>query len=456
MPSPLATVSYVNLGCAKNQVDLERMLALLEEAGYRVTADPREAQLLIINSCGFLESAVSESIDAVLEAQDYRAGGLRAVLLTGCMAERYRGELRENLPELDGALGVGGWDHIVEAAGAVLAGEKYTYFPRKDACPMGGARHLLSPAYSAYLKIAEGCNNACSYCAIPAIRGAYRSRPLDELLSEARALERTGARELILVAQDISRYGEDLGDRPRLPDLLRGILAQTGIPWIRLLYCYPERVSDELISVMAENPRILPYIDLPIQHISDRVLSKMRRRGGSAAIRSAIARLRAAIPNIAIRSTAICGFPGESESEHRELLDFLFEARFARFGVFPYSREEGTPAAALPGQIPEEEKVRRAGELMEAQREISRASLATRVGSTETVLLEGYREEEGVFVARTAADAPQVDGCLTLPGDCLPRGTAPGTLLSVRVTASSDYDLEGLPAGESPAAPPSP
>ena len=438
-------IGFVSLGCPKNQVDLERMLALVEKAGFQITGEEIDADVIVVNTCAFIDSAIRESIDSILDLgylKEHRS--LRGVIVTGCLAERYKEELQKELPEADAVLGVGGWNEIVNAIEAVLAGEKYTCFPEKNLCPMEGERLLVSPPYTAYMKIAEGCDNCCSYCTIPKIRGRYRSREMELLLEEAKILERSGTKELILVAQDVTKYGTDLYGKSALPALLRRLTEETEIPWIRILYCYPEEITDELIAVMGSNPRILPYIDLPIQHISDAVLERMNRRGGSGAIRDAIRRLREGVPSIVIRSTAIAGFPGETVAAHTELCRFLKEAKFERFGVFPYSREEGTPAASLPRQISEEKKAQRAEQLMDVQREISAAWLATRVGKTETVLVEGYDPAAETWYGRTAADAPEIDGKLYIPGKkSVPKGTKPGDFLTVRVTESMDYDLLG-------------
>lgn len=342
-------IGFVSLGCPKNQTDTERMLHWLADAGYTITPDETEADVVVLNTCAFIESAKQESIDNILDIawlKEHRS--LRGIVVTGCLAERYREELRKELPEVDAVLGKGSMHEIVAAVEAVLSGKTYEAYGDKEAAPLGGDRILIDAPHTVYMKISEGCDHRCTYCAIPDICGRFRSRPMEELVEEAKGLSLLGAKELILVAQDTTRYGEDLYGRSKLPELIRAITDATEIPWIRLLYCYPEAISDALIAEIRDNPRVVKYLDMPIQHVSDPVLKHMNRRGGSAAIRSALTRLRQEIPQITLRTTVICGFPGETDADFATLMQFLQEAKFQRLGAFPYSREEGTPAYDFP------------------------------------------------------------------------------------------------------------
>ena len=342
-------VGFVSLGCPKNQLDTEVMLHEVASAGYEVTPEETEADVVIINTCGFIESAKKESIDNILDIAWLKKNRtLKAIIVTGCLAERYRESILEELPEVDAVLGVGSIHNIVEAIEAVTVNKKkgskrkYTSFEDKETVRLGGDRILTTPEYTAYLKIAEGCDNRCAYCAIPAIRGKFRSRPMEDIVEEAKQLEALGVRELNIVAQDITRYGLDLYGEYSLAKLLRAITDATKIPWVRLLYCYPDKITDELVAEIRDNDRILKYIDLPIQHISDRMLKAMNRHGDGAMVRSVIKKLRAEIPGIVIRTTFIVGFPGETEEDFVELCEFVKEAKFEHLGVFPYSREEDT------------------------------------------------------------------------------------------------------------------
>ncbi|MBQ9116731.1 MAG: 30S ribosomal protein S12 methylthiotransferase RimO, partial [Clostridia bacterium] len=365
-------VGFVSLGCPKNLVDTEVMLKRLADSGYDITADDTEADVIIINTCAFIESAKQEAIDNILDVAWLKKNRkLKGIVVTGCLAERYREEVMDEMPEIDALLGVGSIDRIAEAVESVANGKKFVALDDKNTSPLGGERIVTTPEYTAYLKIAEGCDNRCTYCAIPDIRGKFRSREMDDIVNEAKELEELGAKELILVAQDTTRYGEDLYGKYSLVELIQRITAETEIPWIRLLYCYPDKITDELCEELKNNSRLLPYIDMPIQHINDRVLKKMNRKGGSAAIRTAIEKLRAAVPDITLRTTVICGFPGETEEEFEELCAFIKEAKFDKLGAFPYSQEDGTPAAGFDGQIEEQVKQDRADIVMATQAEIS-------------------------------------------------------------------------------------
>lgn len=437
----MTKIGFISLGCSKNQVDTEVMLKTLSDAGYTIVSDETEADIVVVNTCGFIESAKRESIDNILDVawlKEHKS--LRAIIVTGCMAERYRTQIFEEMPEVDAVLGVGSLAHIVDAVKAVDRGEKYQSFENKETSPLGGGRILTTPAYSVYLKIAEGCDNRCTYCAIPLIRGRFRSRPIEDLVEEAKRLEAGGAKELNLIAQDTSRYGLDLYGEYRLADLVREICRATSIPWIRLLYCYPDKITDDLIAEMRDNPRLLPYMDIPIQHINDRILTAMNRHGNAALVRSTVAKLRREIPGVTLRTTAIVGFPGETREEFEELCAYLGEARFDRFGAFPYSREEDTPAASFPDQIDEQEKQDRYDLLMQTQLPISEKLQREKIGTEQIVLCEGYDRVASTHFGRSAADAPDVDGKVFFSSK---KRVPPGTFVRVRITDAMDYDLVG-------------
>ncbi|MBQ2999787.1 MAG: 30S ribosomal protein S12 methylthiotransferase RimO [Clostridia bacterium] len=440
-------VGFVSLGCPKNQLDTEVMLHEVATAGYEITPEETEADVVIINTCGFIESAKKEAIENILDIAWLKKNHhLRAIVVTGCLAERYRESILEEFPEVDAVLGVGSIHHIVEAIEAVTVKKKkgshrkYTSFEDKNEVRLGGDRILTTPEYTAYLKIAEGCDNRCAYCAIPAIRGKFRSRPIEDLVAEAKQLEALGVRELNIVAQDTTRYGLDLYGEYRLASLLRRISEETEIPWIRILYCYPDKVTDELIAEMRDNPKILKYIDLPIQHISDRMLSAMNRHGDGAMIRGVIEKLRREIPEIVIRTTFIVGFPGETEEDFEELCEFVRATKFERAGVFPYSREEDTPAYDLPDQIDEQVKQDRADLLMREQLEINEARNETKIGKTITVLCEDYDPVSEMHFGRSAEDAPEIDGKVYFRSE---KRIAPGSFLQVKIREVLDYDLMG-------------
>lgn len=437
----MTKIGFISLGCSKNQVDTEVMLKSLADAGYTLVSDETEADIVVINTCGFIESAKKESIDNILDVawlKEHRS--LRAIIVTGCMAERYREQIFTELPEVDALLGVGSLSRIVDAVRAVEAGERFSAFADKETAPLGGERILTTPAYTAYLKIAEGCDNRCTYCAIPLIRGRLRSRPIEDLVAEAVDLEARGVKELNLIAQDTSRYGLDLYGSYRLADLVRAICAATSIPWIRLLYCYPDKITDDLIAEMRDNPRLLPYMDIPIQHINDRILAAMNRHGNGALVRETVARLRREIPGITLRTTAMVGFPGETQEAFEELCAYLREARFDRFGAFTYSPEEDTPAATFPGRIDEQEKQDRYDILMQTQLPISESLQREKVGTEVIVLCEGYDRVASTHFGRSAADAPDVDGKVYFSSKTR---VPPGRFVRVRLTEAMDYDLIG-------------
>ena len=441
-------IGFVSLGCPKNQLDTEVMLYEILQAGYEITPEDIEADVIIVNTCAFIESAKKEAIDNILDvAWLKKHRNLRAIIVTGCLAERYGEEILKELPEVDAVLGVGSIHRIVEAIKAVTEkkikkGEPAFY--AHDDCntvALGGDRVITTPDYAAYIKIAEGCDNRCAYCAIPSIRGKFRSRPMEDIVAEAKMLESLGVRELTVVAQDITRYGMDLYGKYALAELLHKITEATTIPWIRLLYCYPDKITDELIAEMRDNPRILKYIDLPLQHISDRVLSAMNRHGDGKMIREVLSKLRREIPGIVIRTTFIVGFPGEREEDFEELCEFVKEQRFDHAGVFPYSREEGTAAYDLPDQIDEQVKQDRMDILMREQMEINEELNREKIGTVVDVICEDYDPVAEVHFGRSAADAPEIDGKVYFKSDAR---IAPGTFLKVKVRRVVDYDLYGF------------
>ena len=440
-------VGFVSLGCPKNQLDTEVMLHEVANAGYEITPEETEADVVIINTCGFIESAKQESIESILDIAWLKKNHkLKAIVVTGCLAERYRESILEELPEVDAVLGVGSIHNIVEAVEAVTVKKKkgskrkYTSFEDKETVRLGGDRILTTPEYMAYLKIAEGCDNRCAYCAIPSIRGKFRSRTFEDVVAEAKQLEALGVRELCIVAQDITRYGLDLYGEYKLAELLRRITEATSIPWIRLLYCYPDKVTDELIAEIRDNPRILKYIDLPLQHVSDRMLKAMNRHGDGKTVREVVAKLRREIPDIVIRTTFIVGFPGETEEDFCELCEFVKEARFDRAGVFTYSREEDTAAYDMPDQIDEQVKLDRMDLLMREQLEINEENNRRMIGKTVTVLCEDYDPVGEIHFGRSAADAPEIDGKVYFRSD---RRIAAGSFVKVKIREVVDYDLIG-------------
>ena len=434
-------IGFVSLGCPKNQLDAEVMLHELVTAGYQITADETEADVVIINTCGFIESAKKEAIDNILDIAWLKENrSLRGLIVTGCLAERYRNDILDEFPEVDAVLGVGSIHNIVEAVGKVLDGEKYTSFEDKNCVRLGGDRVLTTPEYAAYLKIAEGCDNRCTYCAIPSIRGKFRSRPMEDIIAEAKDLDSLGCKELTLVAQDTTRYGQDLYGEYKLAELLHKLSEETNIPWFRILYCYPDKITDELIAEMRDNDRVCKYIDLPMQHIADGVLKKMNRHGGSAVIRDAVARLRENIPGVVIRTTFIVGFPGETDEDFTQLCEFVNEQRFEHVGVFTYSREEGTPAYRME-QIDEQIKLDRFDIIMRDQLVINGEYNDKKIGTTLKVLCEGYDPISETYYGRSYADAPEIDGKVYFTGA---KGILPGTFVDVEIREALEYDLCGV------------
>lgn len=438
------TVSIVSLGCAKNLVDSERMLAALKKGGYTLTAEPADADIAIVNTCGFIQSAKEEAIETILEIAELKASGsLKKLVVTGCLAERYREEVSEQFPEADAVIGIGDQAHIAEVLDRITKDQRVTRFAPKCNMPLTGDRLLATQPFFAYLKVAEGCSNGCTYCAIPAIRGKFRSVPMEDVLKEAQTLADSGVKELAVIAQDTTRYGEDLYGVSKLPELLTALCKIDGFRWIRVLYCYPERISDALIDVIAREPKIVKYMDIPIQHCNAEVLKNMRRKCDAEMLRTLFTKLRARVPGITLRTTLLVGFPGETEAQFNELAEFVQEMRFDRMGCFAYSEEENTVAARMPDQVDEAVRQHRADLLMEQQMQISAALNAARVGSETEAVIEGYDAQSGAWLARTAADAPDIDGTLYLPGDPSD-GLAVGQFVRVRITDTmDDYDLTG-------------
>ncbi len=437
----MTKVGFVSLGCSKNLVDTEVMLYNLYSAGFEITPEEEEAEIIVINTCGFIESAKQESIENILDAARLKEWGkCRHIIATGCLVERYREEVMREMPEIDAIVGVGSLSDIAEACRAVMRGEKYSSFRDKETSKLGGDRILTTESHSAYLKVSEGCDNLCTYCAIPLIRGKHRSRPIEDIVAEAKDLESMGVKELNLIAQDTTRYGLDLYGEYSLARLVRAITEGTTIPWIRLLYCYPDKITDELVHELRHNDRLVKYMDIPIQHISDSVLKRMNRHGDREEIESAIKRLRESVPGIVLRTTAMVGFPGESEENFEELCEFIKEARFDRFGAFTFSAEEGTAAAEMDCQIDEQVKQDRYDILMQTQLLISEEQNAEKIGKTLTVLCDGFDAVAEVYYGRSYADAPDVDGKVYFTAK---ERIAPGDFVEVHVTEAMDYDLVG-------------
>lgn len=439
-------IGFVSLGCPKNQLDTEVMLSELVSAGYEITGEEIEADIIIINTCAFIESAKREAIDNIIDIGWLKKNrSLKGIIVTGCLAERYRDSIFEELPEVDAVLGVGSIHDIVSAVEAVASKEKFSSYRDKNCVKLGGDRVLTGPEYKAYIKIAEGCDNRCTYCAIPSIRGKFRSRTAEDIIDEAKQLEALGVKELTVVAQDITRYGKDIYGEYKLAELLHRITEETEIPWIRLLYCYPDKITDELVAEIRDNDRILKYIDLPLQHISDGVLNKMNRHGDGAMIRGVIRKLREEIPDIVIRTTFIVGFPSETDEDFTELCEFVDEARFEHMGVFTYSREEGTPAYDLPGQIDEQIKADRMDIVMRQQMDITAAKNDELVGKTFNVLCEGFDVCTETYYGRSFMHAPDdIDGKIFFSSD---KKLAEGVFVDVKIDYAEDYDLIGHVVG---------
>ena len=432
-------VGFASLGCSKNLLDTEVMLSSLAKAGYEITSEETEADIVIVNTCAFIESAKQESIESILDIAWLKEHGkLRGIVVTGCLAQRYGKQIFEEMPEVDAVLGVGSIADIVKAVDAVAVGEKFSAFGDKEKSPLGGDRIVTTPEYTAYLKVAEGCDNRCTYCAIPLIRGGFRSRPMEDIIAEAKEMEALGVKELNIIAQDTSRYGLDLYGEYKLAELVHRITEETAIPWIRLLYCYPDKITDELIAEIRDNPRVVKYIDLPIQHISDSVLSRMNRHGDRKMIEDTIARLRKAIPDACIRTTVIVGFPGETEADFIELCEFVKNTKFDRLGAFTYSREED-----MPDQTDEQTKQDRYDIIMRTQLEVVDEKNKKMIGKTLKVLCEAYDPVAEIYYGRGYGDAPDIDTKIYFKNKLGKRRIHPGEFVDVKIENTVDYDLIG-------------
>lgn len=434
-------IGFVSLGCSKNLMDTEVMLAHLAEAGYEITPEDTEADIIILNTCGFIQDAKAEAIENILDIAWLKTNAkLKGLIVCGCLVQRYGKDILKQFPEIDAVVSVGSIHDITEAVRAVEGGERYSSLKAPEEAELGGDRIVTTPEHYAYLKIAEGCDNRCTYCAIPDIRGKFRSRPIEELIAEAKDMEKIGAKELVLVAQDTTRYGQDIYGEYCLDKLIRRITEETSIPWIRVLYCYPDKITDGLLKEFKENDRLVKYIDMPIQHISDTVLKRMNRHGGSEVIRSSIKALREACPDITIRSTVIVGFPGETDAHFEELMSFLKETKINKLGAFEYSREDGTPAAAFSGQVSKAKKAERYKAVMMQQDEITDEYNAARVGKVQTVIIEGYDPVSETYYSRGAEDAPEIDGKIYIIGSKKDAFVA-GQFVKVKILSTLDGDL---------------
>lgn len=433
-------VAFVSLGCAKNLVNTEQMMALCRKEGWTVTGEPEGADVAVLNTCGFIEGAKTEAIDNILELAGLKQEGkLGKLLVAGCLTQRYRDEILEELPEIDGILGTGSYTDVVEAVKAVMAGDTPTYFGDIHHTIEDGERLVSTPSYTAYLKIAEGCDNCCAYCIIPRLRGRYRSRSMDSLVAEAKGLADAGVKELIVIAQDITRYGTDWDGKHHLAELLKQ-LCRLDFRWIRLHYLYPDEFDDELIEVIDSQPKIVKYLDIPLQHCNDAILKRMNRRGTKAEILELLDKLRARIPGLVLRTSLIVGLPGEGEAEFEELCEFLKQTRIERAGVFQFSPEEGTAAALMPDQVPADVAERRVELLVDLQSRVMDAWNEERLGSVMEVLCEGFDAEAGCYAGRSYADSPDIDGRVLFTA----AGLIPaGEFVKVRITDIADGDLMG-------------
>lgn len=435
-------ILFVSLGCDKNLADSEVMIGMLASRGYQMVEQEDEADIIIVNTCCFIHDAKEESVETILQMAEYKkTGKLKALIVTGCMAERYKEEIIKEIPEVDAVLGTASYDHILDAVDETLQGHSYLKMESLDTLPIVKTHRLVTTGgHFAYLKIAEGCDKHCTYCIIPKIRGNFRSVPMEHLLKEARQLAEDGVKELILVAQETTLYGKDLYGEKKLPELLRNLCKIAGICWIRILYCYPEEITEDLIQVIKEEPKICHYLDLPIQHANNEILGRMGRRTSKEELISIIGKLREEIPDITIRTTLITGFPGETQEQHEELMEFVDEMEFDRLGVFTYSPEEDTPAAKMPDQIPENVKEDRQAELMELQQEIAFEQAEDMIGKEVLVMIEGKIADENAYVGRTYKDAPNVDGLIFVNTDV---ELLSGDFAKVKVTGACEYDLIG-------------
>lgn len=435
-------ILFISLGCDKNLVDSEVMLGLLDAKGYQIVDDETQADIIVINTCCFVHDAKEESIQTILEMAEYKTEGrLKALIVTGCLAQRYRQEIIDEISEVDAVLGTTAYDKIVEAVEEALAGAGHVELENVNALPLVDTKRLVTTGgHYAYMKIAEGCDKHCTYCIIPKLRGNYRSVPMERLIQEAKDLAEQGVKELILVAQETTLYGKDIYGEKSLHKLLRELCKVDGIRWIRILYCYPEEIDDNLIQVIKEEKKLCHYLDLPIQHANDEILKRMGRRTSKAQLEEIIGKLKREIPDITLRTTLITGFPGETEEQHEELKAFVDEMEFDRLGVFTYSPEEDTPAAEMPDQIPEEVKEDRQAEIMELQQEIAFAQAEDMIGEEVLVMIEGKVADENAYVGRTYKDAPGVDGLIFINTD---EELMSGDFARVKVTGAVEYDLIG-------------
>lgn len=434
-------IGLISLGCPKNQVDAEIMLASLDENGFEIVDYLDGADAVIVNTCGFIDDAKKESIENILESVQLKNDGVVSkVIVAGCLSQLYKTEIHKEIPEVDAVIGIGANAKIADIVSQVIEGNVQPLFPPRSELPLNGKRLLTTPAYWSYLKIADGCSNCCSYCAIPAIRGAFRSRKMEDILEEADSLAKSGTKELVLIAQDTTAYGLDIYNRLALPDLLGKLSKIEGIEWLRLMYCYPDRVTDELIETIARNPKVLHYIDLPVQHISDKILQAMNRRCTGGDIKRLIVLMREKIPDIIIRTTLITGFPGEGEDEFEELAVFVNETEFDRLGCFSFSPQPGTPAADLPGQVEDDTKIHRSELMMQDQFEIMGRKNENIIGKTYKVLVEGYDNYSDSYYGRSYMDAPEIDNKIHFTSDV---GHDEGEFVQVKIFGVSEYDLLG-------------
>ena len=438
----MAKIGVISLGCAKNQGNCEQMMYRLQEAGHEILPDVTGADVVLINTCGFIDSAKSEAIDHIIAmGQLKEAGVVGKILVTGCLSQRYQKEILEEMPEVDGLLGTGSYGDVVPAVEALLEGKPVASFGDIHQPEVETGRVLTTPQHYAYLKIAEGCDNHCAYCVIPSLRGRYRSRQMDDVLYEARNLAADGVKELIVVAQDTSRYGTDLpGHKRLLAELLRQLCRIDGIHWVRVHYLYPDEIDEELMEVLAEEPKIVKYLDIPIQHIHDGILRRMNRRGDGAYVEALFQKLRERIPGLVLRTSLITGLPYEDEAAFEELCDFLGEQKLQRVGAFPYSPEEGTPAAKMLNRVDTEEAQRRAELVMEIQTQVMDEFNDSRMGDTVEVLCDGYDVQAMSYVGRSYAESPGIDGCIFFTAE---RDVEPGDFVMVRITGAMDGDLTG-------------
>lgn len=434
-------VGMVSLGCSKNLVDSERMLFKLKQHGYKLVTEPGLADVAVVNTCGFIQSAKEEAIETILElAKLKEEGTLKKIIITGCLVERYKEETAELFPEADAVIGIGNNKDIIDVLDHVLADERYINFAPKLDAELTGDRIISTLPFFSYLKIAEGCSNCCSYCAIPMIRGKFRSVPMEDVLSEARFLAENGVTEIVVIAQDTAQYGKDLYGEPKLAELLRELCKIDGLKWIRTLYCYPERITEELLDVIAEEEKIVKYLEIPIQHCNGEILSRMNRWGSTEELEKLFAHIRERIPNVILRTTLITGFPGETEEQFTELAEFIQRVRFDRLGCFPYSREEGTKAYDMPDQIDEETSAHRADIIMEQQMLISAENNEKLLGSKLTAVVEGFDRFGECYFGRTSLDAPDIDGKVFFSSERL---LSVGEYVEIEITDTLDYDLMG-------------